>query len=820
MSASASPAAPPGATSSSSSAGGYHGHCDGLLVEAGSGVATLAHPGQRRRPGARPPRPTIVVPYNDLGRGRGRLRSPPRPDRRVIVEPVAANAGVLPPGAGLPRAAPRAHRRRRRAPHLRRGHHRLPRRPRRRPGPLRGPARPDRRSARSSAAGCRSARTAAGATSWTWSPRPARSTRPAPSRATRWRWPPGRRRCACCGPSATTSSRRRAPASRPGLRAAAADGRRARRDHPGRLAPDGLLPRRRPGDDRGGVQRVRSGRLRPLLRGDARRRRPPRAVAVRGLVRLPRPRAGRACRDRSRPPRRPSRRVDGRPVIAGPEPAADGPRRSPVADPRADALPARLPARAGRRDPGLVHAPGRPGAPRVPGHPRAGHARRDHPRRRPLRRGHPPAGPPARRRRGDPVRRHHDAASPASGVDFEIVEGRRPGHRDADPLRRRRRPPPALRARPRRSAPSSRPSGSSGASRRSRSSASPGAPFTLACYLVEGGPSREFLRTKTFMHAEPAAWAALMDALAEMTIRYLGAQVAAGAQAVQVFDSWVGGLCAARLRAARRARGWPASSTALPAARRAARPTSGSGRPASCASRPRPAATSSASTGGSPSPRAGPSSATAPSRATSTRRSSSARSRPSPTPRDWILDAAGRPPGPRLQPRARRPARAPTPTPSRRLVDLVHDHVPGRSARMTVDAVLLMAYGSPDRLDQVEAYYTDIRRGQPAPARAPRGAPRALPGDRRRLAALADRRGAAGRRGGASSPAAAARSAVYAGMRHIEPRIGTDRRGDGGRRRDRASWRSPSPRSAPRTPPATGGRWTPRWPAWATRRPR
>ena len=69
-----------------------------------------------------------------------------------------------------------------------------------------------------------------------------------------------------------------------------------------------------------------------------------------------------------------------------------------------------------------------------------------------------------------------------------------------------------------------------------------GAPFTLACYLVEGGPSRGFLRPEPFMHAAPAAWAALMDALAEMTIRYLGAQVAAGAQAVQVFDSWVGGL--------------------------------------------------------------------------------------------------------------------------------------------------------------------------------------------------------------------------------------------------------------------------------------
>jgi len=64
-----------------------------------------------------------------------------------------------------------------------------------------------------------------------------------------------------------------------------------------------------------------------------------------------------------------------------------------------------------------------------------------------------------------------------------------------------------------------------------------GAPFTLACYLIEGGPSRDFLRTKTFMHAEPTAWAGLMEVLVETTIRYLGAQVAAGAQAVQLFDS-------------------------------------------------------------------------------------------------------------------------------------------------------------------------------------------------------------------------------------------------------------------------------------------
>ena len=69
-----------------------------------------------------------------------------------------------------------------------------------------------------------------------------------------------------------------------------------------------------------------------------------------------------------------------------------------------------------------------------------------------------------------------------------------------------------------------------------------GAPFTLACYLVEGGPSRDFVRTKTLMHADAGAWASLMDVLTETTARYLAAQVAAGAQAVQVFDSWVGGL--------------------------------------------------------------------------------------------------------------------------------------------------------------------------------------------------------------------------------------------------------------------------------------
>ncbi len=75
-----------------------------------------------------------------------------------------------------------------------------------------------------------------------------------------------------------------------------------------------------------------------------------------------------------------------------------------------------------------------------------------------------------------------------------------------------------------------------------------GAPFTLASYLIEGGPSREFLTTKAFMRAEPAAWAALMTTLADITGEYLNGQIAAGAQAVQLFDSWVGTLSPADYR--------------------------------------------------------------------------------------------------------------------------------------------------------------------------------------------------------------------------------------------------------------------------------
>ena len=69
-----------------------------------------------------------------------------------------------------------------------------------------------------------------------------------------------------------------------------------------------------------------------------------------------------------------------------------------------------------------------------------------------------------------------------------------------------------------------------------------GAPFTLASYAIEGGSSRNYARTKTFMLTDPGAWDALLGRLARAVVRYLNAQIAAGAQAVQLFDSWVGCL--------------------------------------------------------------------------------------------------------------------------------------------------------------------------------------------------------------------------------------------------------------------------------------
>src|SRR5207237_915755 len=75
-----------------------------------------------------------------------------------------------------------------------------------------------------------------------------------------------------------------------------------------------------------------------------------------------------------------------------------------------------------------------------------------------------------------------------------------------------------------------------------------GAPFTLASYLIEGGSSRLYARTKAFMLADPGAWRALMERLGRVVAAYLDMQIDAGADAVQLFDSWVGCLAPADYR--------------------------------------------------------------------------------------------------------------------------------------------------------------------------------------------------------------------------------------------------------------------------------
>ena len=88
-----------------------------------------------------------------------------------------------------------------------------------------------------------------------------------------------------------------------------------------------------------------------------------------------------------------------------------------------------------------------------------------------------------------------------------------------------------------------------------------GAPFTLAAYLVEGGPSKDQLRARTLMHADPDAWSTLVAYLARISGAFLAAQVRGGARAVQLFDSWAGALSEADYRAG----ALPASTAALAA---------------------------------------------------------------------------------------------------------------------------------------------------------------------------------------------------------------------------------------------------------------
>ncbi len=67
-----------------------------------------------------------------------------------------------------------------------------------------------------------------------------------------------------------------------------------------------------------------------------------------------------------------------------------------------------------------------------------------------------------------------------------------------------------------------------------------GAPFTLASYLIEGGGSRNYIPTKQLIYSDPGAWQNLMERLSRAVVKYLNAQIAAGAEAVQLFDSWAG----------------------------------------------------------------------------------------------------------------------------------------------------------------------------------------------------------------------------------------------------------------------------------------
>jgi uroporphyrinogen decarboxylase len=75
-----------------------------------------------------------------------------------------------------------------------------------------------------------------------------------------------------------------------------------------------------------------------------------------------------------------------------------------------------------------------------------------------------------------------------------------------------------------------------------------GAPFTLASYMIEGGPSKNYSKTKALMYREPDTWFLLMEKLADMVITYVEAQIEAGAKAIQIFDSWVGSINASDYR--------------------------------------------------------------------------------------------------------------------------------------------------------------------------------------------------------------------------------------------------------------------------------
>ena len=173
--------------------GCYHGHSDSLLVKAGSGALTFGNPSSAGVP-ADLAQHTLVLAYNDPQQLADAFAEHGDRIAAVIVEPVVGNMNLIVPTPLFLTTMRELTRQTRRRADLRRGDDRLPRRPLQRAGPVRHHARPVRPSARWSAAACRSAPSAAGARSWSRSPRSARSTRPARCPATRSPSPPAWRR--------------------------------------------------------------------------------------------------------------------------------------------------------------------------------------------------------------------------------------------------------------------------------------------------------------------------------------------------------------------------------------------------------------------------------------------------------------------------------------------------------------------------------------------------------------------------------------------------------------------------------------------------
>ena len=191
----------------------------------------------------------------------------------------------------------------------------------------------------------------------------------------------------------------------------------------------------------------------------------------------------------------------------------------------------------------MVHAPGRASAARVPRDPGPGSIL-DAIRQPEL--AAEITLQPVRRYGVDAAILYSDIVVPVAAIGFgvDIVPGNGPVV--AEPFRTGRRPGPAAAARAR---------GRHPVRARDRARSSPrsstvpligfaGAPFTVARYLIEGGPSRTYAQDKALMFTDEPLWHALLDRLADLAIASIRSQVTAGASAVQLFDSWAGALVA------------------------------------------------------------------------------------------------------------------------------------------------------------------------------------------------------------------------------------------------------------------------------------